>query len=605
MKSLKTFAGSLLVAVAVVAGCRGTVDRAYFDDLAGPEAGVDGSSTSSSTSSTSSTSSSSSSSGDSGSGKERDASDDGPPPITAPASIKGTVVGLVGAGLVLQNNGGDDLSITTGGAFEFETQLAPNQPYDVTVKSQPEGPTQTCTVERGTGTAKGVDVTDVAVTCTTNAYPVSVNVTGLETGRTVVLTNNGGNDLTITQNGTSTFANDVPSGGNFNVLVKTQPGGGNNCTISGGSGQVVTSAVDSVVVNCTPGTFTVGGSVSGLAGSVVITSHGVDRTISSNGAFAFPPITNGTNYNVTVKTQPAYPPATQTCAVATGTGSGTVNGANVTSVQINCTTTQYTVGGTVNGLTGTGLVLRNNGGNNRSITTNGSFSFSNAIASGATYAVTVFTQPTGQTCSVATGTGTGTVQSANVTSVVVSCAETQPLSENFDGVTAPTLPPGWTTASLLFGNSPWTVVAPSSNQRASAPNSAFINSTESRRDYVLVSPVFTVSSTTAKLSFWNRYRTEWDYDGGILEIKIADGPWQDIIDAGGSFTAGGYNGTLEEDNDSTLAGRPAWHGSGTVTTQANLPAAAANKSLQLRWRYASDNGYAEQGWWIDDVLVTN
>lgn len=85
------------------------------------------------------------------------------------------------------------------------------------------------------------------------------------------------------------------------------------------------------------------------------------------------------------------------------------------------TTTTYTVGGTVSGLSGT-VVLQNNGGNDLSLTADGSFTFTTALDDAATYAVTVLTQPTGQTCTVSSGSGT--ISSANVTGVTVACATT-------------------------------------------------------------------------------------------------------------------------------------------------------------------------------------
>ena len=78
----------------------------------------------------------------------------------------------------------------------------------------------------------------------------------------------------------------------------------------------------------------------------------------------------------------------------------------------------YTIGGTTSGLTGT-VVLQNNGGDNESVST-GSFTFDAALADSAAYAVTVLTQPSGQTCVVSNGSGT--VASANVTNVSVSCS---------------------------------------------------------------------------------------------------------------------------------------------------------------------------------------
>ena len=81
----------------------------------------------------------------------------------------------------------------------------------------------------------------------------------------------------------------------------------------------------------------------------------------------------------------------------------------------------FTVGGTVSGLTGS-VTLRNNGGNNLVRNTNGGFTFATALASGSAYAVTVFSQPAGQTCTVTNGSGT--IASANVTNVAVACSNT-------------------------------------------------------------------------------------------------------------------------------------------------------------------------------------
>ena len=65
----------------------------------------------------------------------------------------------------------------------------------------------------------------------------------------------------------------------------------------------------------------------------------------------------------------------------------------------------YTVGGTVSGLSGT-VVLQDNGGDNLSVTANGSFTFATSLASGTAYSVTVKTNPSGQTCTVTSGSGT-------------------------------------------------------------------------------------------------------------------------------------------------------------------------------------------------------
>ena len=79
---------------------------------------------------------------------------------------------------------------------------------------------------------------------------------------------------------------------------------------------------------------------------------------------------------------------------------------------------QRQIGGTVSGLTGT-VVLRNNGVNDLSVSSNGTFTFSSTATEGAQYNVTVFTQPAGQTCSVSNGSGA--VGSANVTNIGLAC----------------------------------------------------------------------------------------------------------------------------------------------------------------------------------------
>ena len=82
----------------------------------------------------------------------------------------------------------------------------------------------------------------------------------------------------------------------------------------------------------------------------------------------------------------------------------------------------YTIGGTVSGLSGT-VILQNNGGNNLSITANGTFTFSGEVGNGATYAVAILTQPSDYTCSVSNASGT--VNGADVTTVSVLCSINQ------------------------------------------------------------------------------------------------------------------------------------------------------------------------------------
>jgi len=91
-----------------------------------------------------------------------------PPPAPGTFTVSGTVSGLTGTGLVLQNNGGDALAISSNGAFTFATALADGASHDVTVKTQPSGPAQTCIVTGGAGIVAGANVTGVSVACSTS-----------------------------------------------------------------------------------------------------------------------------------------------------------------------------------------------------------------------------------------------------------------------------------------------------------------------------------------------------------------------------------------------------------------------------------------------------
>jgi hypothetical protein len=342
---------------------------------------------------------------------------------SAAYTVGGTVSGLVGTGLVLRNNGGNDLTVSASGAFTFGAPVASGGAYAVTVLTQPTSPAQTCTVTNGSGTVASANVTSVVVTCVTGSFTVGGTVAGLATGTNFMLRNNGTDDLHVDANGAFTFATPLASGASYAVTVLAQPANPTQvCSVTAGTGAVGTGNVTTVRVNCVTSTFTVGVTVSGLAGTgLVLQNNGSDSlSITGNGPFTFATrVPSGGAYAVTVSTPPGTP--SQNCTVANG--SGVVGSANVTNVTVTCSTS-FTVGGTVSGLDGAGLVLRNNGGDSLSIAADGAFMFPTPMVTGGTYAVTIFAQPTSpsQTCTVAGGSGT--IASANVTNVVISCPPT-------------------------------------------------------------------------------------------------------------------------------------------------------------------------------------
>jgi hypothetical protein len=347
-------------------------------------------------------------------------------------TIGGTVTGLTGTGLVLQDNGGDNLSVTASGAFTFKTSVASGSNYAVSVLTQPSSPSQSCSVASGSGKASA-NVNNVAVTCVNAATSATIGgtVSGLA-GTGLVLQNNGGDSLSITGNGAFTFKTPVTTG-TYAVTVQTQPITPNQiCTVASGSG-TATGNVTNVAVTCVL-SYTIGGNVSGVVGTgMVLQDNGGDNlTITTNGAFTFPTqLPTGAAYAVTILTQPSSP--TQTCLITAGTGSGTAT-SNVTAVTITCKAVTYSVGGNVVGLLGKQPVppnnqpltdnsfqLLNNGGDNKIITQNGPFTFATNVALNGAYFISEISGPStqGEGCTV---WGYSGVATANVNNVLVDCA---------------------------------------------------------------------------------------------------------------------------------------------------------------------------------------
>ena len=479
-----------------------------------------------------------------------------PPPTY---SVEGTVSGLTALGLVLQNNGGDDLDVFTNGNFLFDTQLDDGSAYAVTVLTNPPG--QTCVVTDGSGTIAGAGITNVSVICTNNAFidsallsvdaskfyfdvvitdtagetsgeiifriategdgigggdkqriainfdttsgavtranevqefglppndrwmlgpitdlsispsasdgwqivgsvlhgtepyvagdivsdvqfrlatdagtrnihmrdvvvtgvsapPITYSVGGMVSGLTgtgLALQNNGADTLAIASDGPFTFLTELADTSTYAVTISVQPTG-QTCTVSNGSGTIATADVTNVAVICATDTYSVGGTVSGLTGTgLALQNNGAETlAVASDGPFTFlTELADTSTYAVTISAQPTG----QTCTVSNG--GGTIAAADVTNVGVTCVTDTYSVGGTVSGLTGTGLTLQNNGADTLAVATDGPFTFLTELTDTSTYAVTISAQPTGQTCSVSNGSGT--IATADVTNVAVTC----------------------------------------------------------------------------------------------------------------------------------------------------------------------------------------
>jgi hypothetical protein len=242
-------------------------------------------------------------------------------------SIGGTVSGLNGGSLVLQINGGETVSVTADGVFQFPTKLPAGAPYAVTVQSAPIG--TTASISGGAGTVGGT-VTTVAVAVADAAYTVGGSIHGLH--GTIVLENSNGEQITLTADGPFTFPTALAHGAPFAITIASAPAG-QLCTVDSlRSGTVNGANVTDIGVICLDH-FAVGGTISGLSGSVTLRNNGTDElALTQNGAFQFAaPVIDGRSFEVEI----VAGATTQRYTLAGA--SGTVNGAAVTSIEVDCT----------------------------------------------------------------------------------------------------------------------------------------------------------------------------------------------------------------------------------------------------------------------------
>ena len=173
--------------------------------------------------------------------------------------------------------------------------------------------------------------------------------------------------------------------------------------------------------------FTVGGTIYTLQyPNLQLTTNGMTidvappATAGDTVTFAFPnKLEYGDEYNVQIARQPLH----QTCQLAGSypTNADTAGRLATINIQYTCAVNTFAIGGTITGLTATGLVLANGstGGTVAPAKDATSYAFSLPVAYAQTYGVTVLTQPEGLTCSVSNPTGT--MGDAAIANINVAC----------------------------------------------------------------------------------------------------------------------------------------------------------------------------------------
>ena len=149
--------------------------------------------------------------------------------------LTGAVYNVTKDGLVLQNNGGDDLAVTTPyTSFQFSNRISTDDQFNITVKSVPSNVASVndCVVSNGRARANYYTIGQVSVTCKVRQRALTVNVVNLTGSGLVII--NGNDSHNVPANTTTVQMAPVNEDGPYVVKVLTQPAG-QTCTVSGGS----------------------------------------------------------------------------------------------------------------------------------------------------------------------------------------------------------------------------------------------------------------------------------------------------------------------------------------------------------------------------------
>ncbi len=339
---------------------------------------------------------------------------DGATAGAATYSVGGSVSGLGTNGLVL-GDGSETTSIPASTtSFTFPMALASGASFAVTVNAQPAN--ATCVVSGGSGIVGNASVDNISVTCQPTGFTVGGSVTGLTRAGLVLA--NGTDTVAIASGATGfTLPTAVGSGVTYAVTVLSQPTG-EHCSLSRSAGTVGAANVGDVAVVCAVASHSLGGTISGLPSAGLVLANGSDTVSPPAGAlsFVFPTqVAEGGAYAVGVRSQPTD----ATCSV--GSATGTMGTADIASVQVTCAANAYHVGGTISGLTASGLILANGSDTVSPAANVTTFAFGGTVAFGGSYSVAVLQQPAGLNCSVA-GTYPAAISAGDVTDIAVTCA---------------------------------------------------------------------------------------------------------------------------------------------------------------------------------------
>lgn len=319
-------------------------------------------------------------------------------------------------------NGGEPLNLTADGPFTFPVKVQAKRPFAVTFAATPLE--QACTLEGAEGIIEASAVDSTRVRCITRSYSLGGSAQGLDRDGLALNERFSAQRATVAADaGAFSFPNPVPFGQAYAVSLDTMPVG-RECSLAAATG-VVAGPVTSLAVTCAPRRVVLGLDLAGVdADGLALeeTRSGQVLTLASGASTAeFPAaLAWESTYDVRVTTAPLG----RACAVDGGVG---VVLGTTTRPQVACTRQRFTVGGSVSGLDGGGLVLFEAATQQQTAPASGAtgFQFPAPIEWDTAISVGITGQPTMQFCTL---DGGARLVRSNITDLDIACRRGAPVS---------------------------------------------------------------------------------------------------------------------------------------------------------------------------------
>jgi hypothetical protein len=104
---------------------------------------------------------------------------------------------------------------------------------------------------------------------------------------------------------------------------------------------------------------------------------------------------------------------------------------------------------------------------------------------------------------------------------------------------------------------------------------------------------------TSQLSFWTSFDIENEWDGGVVEISNDSTTWSPL--------GLNYPGQFRDSSDACgyAQGTPSFTGSSGWQQHTVDLSAYQGQDIKVRWNYSTDGAVNNQGWFVDDISITN